>query len=90
MRFMKVLRERRVARKGQVSLRDMKVSNKIKVETLKQLNALLSVNDRVMFEISDEAVPYFLDILDDPVFEVYSFSQVDEYHYIFQNKRLFV
>lgn len=68
----------------------MQASNRIKAETLTQLNALLSDNDKVMLEITDDAVPYFLDILDDPAFEVYRYQQVDEYHYIFQNRTLII
>lgn len=90
MKFAEILRGRRVARKGAVTTADRKASNKVKSEALTKLNALLSENDKVMIEISDNAVPYFLDILDDPAFSIYRFQQVDEYHYIFSNRTLII
>lgn len=90
MRFTEILKGRNIAKKGVVSMKDMKMSNKIKAETLTQLNAILGDNDKVMLEISEDAVPFFLDILDDPAFDIYIFQQVDEYHYIFQNKTLII
>lgn len=90
MKFAEILRGRRVAKKGAVTTADRKASNKVKSEALTKLNALLSENDKVMIEISDNAVPYFLDILDDPAFSIYRFQQVDEYHYIFSNRTLIV
>ena len=90
MKFAEILRGRRVARKGAVTTADRKASNKVKSEALTKLNALLSENDKVMIEISDNAVPYFLDILDDPAFSIYRFQQVDEYYYIFSNRTLII
>ena len=90
MRFIEILKGRSIAKKGVISMADMKMSNKIKAETLQQLGAILSENDKVMLEISDTAVPYFLDILDDPAFGVYRYQQVDEYHYIFTNRELYI
>lgn len=90
MKFAEILRGRRVAKKGAMTTADRKASNKVKSEALTKLNALLSENDKVMIELSDDAVPYFLDILDDPAFSIYRFQQVDEYHYIFSNRTLII
>ena len=76
MRFTEILKGRNIAKKGVVSMKDMKMSNKIKAETLTQLNAILGDNDKVMLEISEDAVPFFLDILDDPAFDIYIFQQM--------------
>lgn len=90
MRFTEILRGRRIARKGAMTLSDIKAASKIKSEALTKLSALLSENDKVMIEISESAVPYFLDILDDPAFSIYRYQQVDQYHYIFSNKTLII
>ena len=90
MRFIEILKGRSIAKKGVVSMADMRMSNKLKAETLAQLNALLSDNDKVMLELSDTASQYFLDILDDPAFDIYRYQQVDATHYIFQNRALYI
>lgn len=90
MKFAEILRGRRIAKKGAMTTADLKASNKVKSEALTKLNALLSENDKVMIEISENAAPYFLDILDDPAFSIYRFQQVDEYHYIFSNRTLII
>lgn len=90
MRFIQVLRDRKIAKSGQTSIQDMRMESKIKAETLKQLSALLSENDRVMIELYDNTVPYFLNILDNPAFSVYKYRQIDERHYEFSNRDLLV
>lgn len=86
MRFIEILRGRNVAKKGQTSLEDMKFANKVKVMTLNLLSAVLSDKDAVEIELPKNAVPCFLDLLDDPAFEVYQYTQVSEDKYIFRNR----
>lgn len=90
MRFLSILRDQRIAKRGQVSLRDMKFANRIKSETLSLLGAILEDKDRVLIEISSSAVPYFLDILDDPAFDIYDYKQVAEDKYEFSNRKLII
>lgn len=90
LKFIEILRGRRVAKKGVMTNADRKTINRVKSDALTKLSALLSENDKVMIELSDAAVPYFLDILDDPAFSVYRFQQYDEYHYIFSNRTLII
>lgn len=71
-------------------MRDMKFANKIKSETLSLLGAILEDKDKVLIEISSSAVPYFLDILDDPAFDVYEYNQVAVDKYEFSNRRLII
>lgn len=86
MRFIEILKGRNVAKKGRTSLEDMKYANKVKVTTLSLLSAVLSDKDAVEIELPTNAVPYFLDLLDDPAFAVYQYTQVSEDKYIFSNR----
>lgn len=88
MRFTKILKARRTAKKGQVSMKDLREFSRTKAELMDLLSSVLSNNDSVLIEIDDKAVPYFLDILDDPIFNIYEYRQVSQDKYIFVNKTL--
>lgn len=90
MRFIQVLKDRKLANSVKSTIQDMRIESKIKAETLRQLSAILEENDKVMIELNDNAVPYFLNLLDNPAFGRYIAKQVDEYHYEFSNRDLLI
>lgn len=88
MRWLRIIKGRRIAKKGQTSMKDLKLLNNIRVVTVNLLSAVLSDMDAVMIEVSAEAVPFFMDVLDDPAFSAYTYMQLADDKYIFRNRTI--
>lgn len=86
LKSVQALQKRKQLNKMDAQLKEKKHSLAIRSELQHKLETELASADAIEIEVADNALADFIVILDDPIFALYTWEQVDDNLFIFRSK----